>query len=251
MSGIAATLIQGQTTHSALHLNTQKRNIPIDSRESWRNETRLLIIDEISFASKKDVEKMHDHICFLKDRRAIYGGIDVIFCGDFRQLEPCDNSSTIYETEFPEWHIYLNCYLELRGMHRFRSDLDFGRIMFRWREGNLTLQDVHQINTRVIKDESLLPPNIRYATYTNQDRAAINAGLFAKWCNNQTHLSTHEVPHIQNCIAVLCSDLRVSAGKRTYVTKDNAFHSWFWENCGEGNTKPKPHHGRFDPALMI
>jgi hypothetical protein len=51
MSGIAATLLLGETTHSALGLNQNeiRREQVMDTA---REETRLVIIDEISFASQ-------------------------------------------------------------------------------------------------------------------------------------------------------------------------------------------------------
>lgn len=56
MTGVAATHICGETTHSSLYLN-QKRTIDGEQVELWE-ETRLLIIDEISFASKFNFKKM-------------------------------------------------------------------------------------------------------------------------------------------------------------------------------------------------
>ena len=52
MTGVAATLICGETTHGALFLN-QKCEIETEQIELWA-DTCLLIIDEISFASKSD-----------------------------------------------------------------------------------------------------------------------------------------------------------------------------------------------------
>ena len=69
----------------------------------------------------------------------LYGGINVIFCGDFRQLEPVGNSDLpIYKVTGAEkqlFHDAINCFLELKGLHRFRDDVRWGKVLMRFREG--------------------------------------------------------------------------------------------------------------------
>ena len=57
MTGVAATILLGETTHAAVYLNQQK---PIETEqvELWES-TKMLIIDEISFASKEDFAELH------------------------------------------------------------------------------------------------------------------------------------------------------------------------------------------------
>ena len=87
MTGVAATLICGETTHGALFLN-QKCKIEPEQIELWA-DTRLLIIDEISFASKSNFQMMHKQLGKLKQEiNKKFGGLNLIFSGDFQQLEP-------------------------------------------------------------------------------------------------------------------------------------------------------------------
>jgi hypothetical protein len=62
----------------------------------------------------------------------IYGGINVVFCGDFRQLEPVGNSDfPVYKATSAEkqlFHEAINCFLELNGLHRFRDDVRWGKV---------------------------------------------------------------------------------------------------------------------------
>lgn len=57
--------------------------------EAW-SDTRLVIIDECSFASAEDVNKIEKNARDLKnDAFQCYGGMNIIvIAGDFSQLEP-------------------------------------------------------------------------------------------------------------------------------------------------------------------
>ena len=66
----------------------QKREIEPEQIELWA-DTRLLIIDEISFVSKSDFQMMHKQLGKLKQEiNKKFGGLNIIFSGDFWQLEP-------------------------------------------------------------------------------------------------------------------------------------------------------------------
>jgi len=60
MTGVAAAILLGETTHSAVYLN-QKKPIEAEQVELWE-DTRLLIIDEISFTSKHETSKLHKQL---------------------------------------------------------------------------------------------------------------------------------------------------------------------------------------------
>ena len=245
LSGVAATIINGRTVHSATHMNKNLRNIPPEEKEKWKH-TRLLIIDEISFASKEDLQKIARRVRFLKDvPNMTFGGIDVILCGDLRQLEPVASGTPIYESIFQEFHGSVNCFLELKGMHRFKDDLEWGMLLFRLRNGEMTHSDIDKINTRVVKDFSTLPNNIRYATFRNIDRASINLGLFHKHLKNQEHST------INDAVLILPTNLEVRTGVRTYRRVTDSWEHHFLSSCGEGDCKPTGHCGRFDPALLL
>ena len=54
----------------------------------WQT-TRLVIIDEISFADKHDFDKIDNNLRILKqNQNKPFGGINIVFSGDMRQLEP-------------------------------------------------------------------------------------------------------------------------------------------------------------------
>jgi hypothetical protein len=57
MTGVAATILLGETTHAAVYLN-QQQPLEMEQVELWQS-TKMLIIDEISFASKEDFAELH------------------------------------------------------------------------------------------------------------------------------------------------------------------------------------------------
>jgi hypothetical protein len=69
MSGVAATLIHGETTHMSMGLN--RLTITSEMIEAW-SDTRLVIVDECSFASADQVDKMEQHARILKNQAFQY-----------------------------------------------------------------------------------------------------------------------------------------------------------------------------------
>ena len=95
-SGVAATLIHGQTLHSAVHLNTDTKNVPSDEKALFQNNVRMLIVDEISMLSASELKQLSKRLkWFMDNSNDTYGGLDIAFMGDFCQLMPIDRR-TIY-----------------------------------------------------------------------------------------------------------------------------------------------------------
>ena len=244
MTGVAATILLGDTTHSAVYLN--QKEIKAEQIEAWK-ETRLLIIDEISFACKQDFAKLHRNLRQLKQQlSAKYGGLYVVFCGDMRQLEQVGKGKyPIYQDNCPEFKEWVNCFIELKGLHRFKDDPEWGRLLQRMRDGALTPQDIITLNERVVANGAELPENIRYATYYNRDRDAINAALFEEHCAQMFTM----YGHTDDAIMVFSNKLKIRNGSKRYVELKNCHH--FWETCGEDNIKMGRSRGRMDPVLRL
>ena len=249
MTGVVATLICGETTHGALLLN-QKQEIEPEQIELWA-DTHLLIIDEISFVSNNDFQMMHKQLGKLKQEiNKKFGGLNIIFSGDFWQLEPVGRGKLpIYKDDNCPYYInWVNCYIELNGMHRFKKDVRWGKLLMTMRNGELTKEDVEFINTKVVTVHKSrhLPKDLRYATYFNRDRDAISTVLFEECC---TRLRCHNVS-TRDTLIVLADKHAVNTSHGTY----EPFHNQkiFWENCGEDDIKfPKDHNGRMDPLLKL
>jgi len=97
MTGVAATILMGETTHSPVYVN-QKMPIQAEQGELWDDTRRQVIIDEISFARKEDFEELHKKIRLIKQQLQYrYGGVNVVFSGDMGQLESKHSRACIAE----------------------------------------------------------------------------------------------------------------------------------------------------------
>ena len=246
MSGIAAMLLHGETTHKAVGLN--RKSIPAWMIDEWY-DTRLLIVDEISFASARDIEKIQTNCGVLKEKTfEPYGGVNVVFCGDFSQLEPVGRQP-IYKERCPVFYQYLNTFIELQGHHRFKDDPEWGDIMARFREGVPTKGDVRMINDRcVVSDMGDVPAGAQVATYFNRDRDAINCAIFERF--TATFPDHSNYVH-QSAVVVFMDCLEIRNSKNSYArVNSNAVKKCFYSNCGENSLKTVEHQaGRVDPVL--
>ncbi|KAF8673089.1 helicase family, partial [Rhizoctonia solani] len=103
-TGIAASLIDGQTTHhiAAISVRNKKQILSPEARIKlgllWKN-VKYLIIDEFSMLSKEFLARLSRHIEIAKleyDPSAAgqpFGGVNVILGGDLHQFPPVASSS--------------------------------------------------------------------------------------------------------------------------------------------------------------
>ena len=66
-SGVAATLIHGQTLHSATFLNWKLQNIDVDEKAKFQNSVKLMIVDEISMLGGADMSALSKRMNWLTD----------------------------------------------------------------------------------------------------------------------------------------------------------------------------------------
>jgi hypothetical protein len=251
LTGVAATLINGETLHSAAKLN-YKRVTP-EHIEEWAH-ARLVIVDEISFASSGDLIKLNARLQALKETdRQKFGNLHIIFTGDFSQLEPITGLPLYYETNFPMWHDWVNCFIELTGQHRFKTDLLFGAIMHRIHEGCPTIADIVLLNSRVLNRDHQdapttqdLPVDMSYAVYRNADKSAINNGIFAEHIR-KTHSTILGAPLPLHTLIIRSDDLTWKYNKKAFGPA--AKHS-MWSGCSDSHIKTAGEQGKFVDAFL-
>lgn len=123
-TGIAATHLSGVTLHSWSGIGVRDSISPFELEQMeqkkvlWErlNGTKVLIIDEISMLSGEFFDMLHAVLRYMRRTTALFGGLQVICCGDFFQLPPVakEQSSCNYAFESASWK-ELNpvvCYLQ-------------------------------------------------------------------------------------------------------------------------------------------
>jgi len=251
LTGVAATDVLGETIHSAAHLMKKLENTTRDDIEKWKGRTKLLIIDEISFMGISDLKKLDSRLVKLMGNEYghLFGGCNIVFCGDFSQLEPVSKKDEpIYVETFESrrlWHNAINCFISLQGRWRFKDDPEWGDILMRLRDGNPTESDLNEINKRAVSPSTKLPSNLKYGTYRNAVRDAINTSLFEELLAKHRNKET-VCPGV---IIVLCDDLKMRDSLGMY--KPFAAERKFWSSVGEFDCKCGQGQGRIDPMLKL
>ena len=252
LTGVAASNINGETIDSVAGLQRQKDEIfTIDEIYDWK-KTRILIIDEISFMSCKKLILLDRNLRKARENyREIYGGINIVFAGDFSQLEPIIKSNKKYGFDGPLydargrakklWQNAINCYIELKGMHRFKDDLEWGYILRRLREGNPTKADLQEINKHVVTKDTKFPNDIKYGTRFNKVQDSVHCTLFEKYICKQ---ETDKCGKVRDCMIVLCDKMKIAKTGATITNYTN-----FFQNIGESDCKMQ--RGRIDPMLKL
>ena len=93
-TGKAAVAIGGTTVHSAFSINTMQRRggLSFEARQSYYNafaHVRLIVIDEVSMIGAGVFHTINERLKQISySHDASFGGYDIIFSGDLRQLPP-------------------------------------------------------------------------------------------------------------------------------------------------------------------
>lgn len=111
-TGIASILIQGHTVHALLNLPDKNKTRLKELRELWK-PVLYLIIDEVSMISAKFLSEISSRLRHAKgddnfSSAKLFGGVSVIFTGDFAQLKPV-RASALYRHELVKNPAYKQC----------------------------------------------------------------------------------------------------------------------------------------------
>ena len=91
-----------------------------------------------------------------------FGGISIIFAGDFQQLKPvCSNDKELLfsSKSSGHWDNCINVIIILDNNHCFRDNPLYVQILKRMWNGKLSIEDQRRINTRVVGYNGLTIPD--------------------------------------------------------------------------------------------
>ncbi|HMT01064.1 MAG TPA: AAA family ATPase [Candidatus Absconditabacterales bacterium] len=161
-TGIAATHIGGTTIHSRSGIGIKEFLTDYDIEMMLQKEylykniepVSVLIIDEISMLSAQSLDMIDRVIQAIKNNNLAFGGLQVIFCGDFFQLPPVSKNGSSDTKRFAfaakaRKDLELSfCYLDTQ--HR-QKDQDFSQILNQLRTGTPSEETIKKLQSRVNK----------------------------------------------------------------------------------------------------
>jgi ATP-dependent exoDNAse (exonuclease V) alpha subunit len=242
-TGMAATLIGGQTLHSFLDLGIaanineleQNAKLPIKKKiKKLIGAMDLLVIDEISMVSAELFEMIH-----LRLEQAGFGGV-LLVVGDFLQLPPVlkGYGEVCFAFESEAWESFKFETLELTHIYR-TDDLAFIALLHHVRFGFIDEQIHNQLNSyiRPIGEDLseftfLFGKNISAQCHNKTQLTKIDGDLFVKEAQivkHQKSVKDYEIQRFMND-ARIEEKLELKIGAPVLFTRN----SWNYFNGERG-----------------
>jgi ATP-dependent DNA helicase PIF1 len=185
MTGTAAVLLQcnAKTIHSWAGIGlgngdnlavANKVNKSRFKKKNWKS-VDLLIVDEVSMMSLKLFELLDMTGRLCRKNINAFGGIQVIFTGDFYQLPPVGNIMVPETCQFcfesPLWSKVFSQQVQLTEIFR-QDDNTYKKILNQIRVGRITKSTLERLKTyvgRTIEKDQDILPTILYPTKKKVD----------------------------------------------------------------------------------
>ena len=209
-TGIAAKNINGTTLHTALALNQGQRN----QKAKGKTKTDLiamwlgvdyLFVDEVSMIRCKLLLQIHEALVDAKGCTEPFGGISVIFAGDFAQLPPVSQTKLFSRTKSTKeavvfgqllWRSVTTVVMLTEQMRQAGPEnQQFVEMLSRLRDGRCNQDDYELLNTRLLRSALDNATRTQWQeapmiVYTNAIKDAINLEAtmaFAKRTGQAVH----------------------------------------------------------------
>lgn len=169
-TGIAATHINGMTIHSWAGIGIKDNLTTAQLRalktkkylEKKLDKVEVLVIDEISMLHQNQLRLVDEVLRYFKMNQLPFGGIQVIFCGDFFQLPPVGNNSESSKNKFafmsPTWVNAAPTICYLTQQYRQSND-ELNTILNEIRSGNISEHRFQRLQDAIgQKIKSPIPP---------------------------------------------------------------------------------------------
>jgi len=234
-TGIAATHINGMTIHSWSGIGIKKEIKPYDiklilSKDYARARImscKVLIIDEISMLSAETLDNVDKVLRYAHGNDMPFGGIQVIFVGDFYQLPPVvKDGPTRFAFESFAWKTAnpITCYLT--EQHR-TDDASYLEILTSMRSGNFENKHRAVLMTRVVPEPEI--EGITKLFTHNADVDRINSDELSKIQATGTeqhvyHMRSFGIPFVVETLKKSCLSperLELKRGAKVMFTRNN------------------------------
>lgn len=160
--------------------------------KEWRS-VKVLIVDEVSMMSKKIFDILDIIGRNAKRSQSPFGGIQLVFTGDFYQLPPVGNINEQETNQFcfesENWYntFPLKNHIELKTMFR-QKDAEYVKILSQIRVGEIDAESIEILKKYVKRDfdsESGLRPTKLFAVRSKTD--FVNKSMYSKLGEPEYH----------------------------------------------------------------
>jgi ATP-dependent exoDNAse (exonuclease V) alpha subunit len=197
-TGCAAVNINGITLHSLFGI---KPNININNYVNKLLKLKFdnsiykqiffidfLIIDEISMLDDKLCDNIDFILKKIKNNNKPFGGIQILFVGDFFQLAPVENTYCFNSKSWKELNPLL---IELTEPIRHNNDMAFNIILSKLRYGiiNEKIYNILKLLENNVFDNDIIKPTILYPNNIDVDK--INNDNLNLLINNNNKFKTY------------------------------------------------------------
>lgn len=167
-------------------------------KANWRG-TEILVVDEVSMMSQKLFELLDAIGKAVRKNDRPFGGIQLIFSGDFYQLPPVgnkDDPETVrfcFESELWSQTFSIENHVQLTKIFR-QTDLNYQKILNQIREGKLKRSSNEMLLQKVgqqIPDNSIVRPTKLFPTRNKVDQVNLKAMNDLKTLEQDFNLKYH------------------------------------------------------------
>ena len=186
-TGLAAVNVKGQTLHSWAGVGLCKNPVyktveKIRTRMTQMRQIlncKILAVDEISMLNIEAFEYINEVLKEIKESSEPFGGIQVIFIGDFFQLPPVEKENTVQKRfcfDSPVWEDLNLKNVVLKKNYR-QSEEDFINALADMRTNSLTPQDIELFNSRSAEGDTY-QTDMLHIFSTNEEANQYNLAKF-------------------------------------------------------------------------
>ena len=189
-TGNAASIIKGQTIHSALQLPFGNNHITLsdkmrDLRRKQLKNLRILILDEVSLIRADMLYQIHFRLMEIFQNKLDFGNISILALGDILQIKPplgtmiyaCPrNEKSANMWKIPGGNLWSKFdVITLKTNHRQGDNRTYAELLNRVRIGEHTSEDISMLETRVFpRNHPELPASALVVTGVNKIVKRVN-----------------------------------------------------------------------------
>jgi hypothetical protein len=149
MTGAAAVNVRGATVHGALHLMSDVEVVP-SKLQGKLSMVSLVIIDECSMMDCTMFEKLNTRLQQGRTAGVVFGGVSIMFVGDFCQLQPVAGGGSLMSNAAVLWREHVTTVVMLDEQMRQADDIAMAHHLTAFRSGAVTQADIQYFNQKLV-----------------------------------------------------------------------------------------------------